>query len=63
MAGMTPDQIQDVVLGTIHGMMESGDLMPQNAGMPEMPAQDMMGEQPPMQAEMPPEMLMQEPMQ
>ena len=63
MAGMTPDQIQDVVLGTIHGMMESGDLMPQNSGMPEMPAQDMMGEQPPMQAEMPPEMLMQEPMQ
>jgi hypothetical protein len=28
MAGMTPEQIQDVVLGTIHGMMESGDLMP-----------------------------------
>jgi hypothetical protein len=44
-------------------MMESGDLMPQNSGMPAMPAQDMMGEQPPMQAEMPPEMLMQEPMQ
>jgi hypothetical protein len=27
MAGMTPEQIQDVVLGTIHGMLESGDLM------------------------------------
>jgi hypothetical protein len=51
MAGMTPDQIQDVVLGTIHGMMESGDLMPQGGGMPEMPQQEMMGEQP----EMPPE--------
>ena len=63
MAGMTPDQIQDVVLGTIHGMMESGDLMPQNAGMPEMPAQEMMGEQPPMPPEMPPEMMQQEPMQ
>ena len=63
MAGMTPDQIQDVVLGTIHGMMESGDLMPQNSGMPEMPAQDMMGEQLPMPPEMPPEMMQQEPMQ
>jgi len=62
MAGMTPDQIQDVVLGTIHGMMESGDLMPQNSGLPEMPAQDMMGEQPPMSPEMPPEMPMREPM-
>jgi hypothetical protein len=62
MAGMTPDQIQDVVLGTIHGMMESGDLMPQNSGMPEMPAQEMPmdGEMPP---EMPPEMMQQEPMQ
>ena len=46
MAGMTPEQIQDVVLGTIHGMMESGDLMPQGGGMPEMPQQEMMGEQP-----------------
>jgi hypothetical protein len=63
MAGMTPDQVQDVVLGTIHGMMESGDLMPQNSGMPEMPAQEMMGEQPPMPPEMPPEMMQQEPMQ
>jgi hypothetical protein len=44
-------------------MMESGDLMPQNSGMPEMPAQDMMGEQPPMLPEMPPEMMQQEPMQ
>jgi len=62
MAGMTPDQIQDVVLGTIHGMMESGDLMPQNSGMPEMPAQEMPmdGGMPP---EMPPEMMQQEPMQ
>jgi len=63
MAGMTPDQVQDVVLGTIHGMMESGDLMPQNSGMPEMPAQEMMGEQPSMPPEMLPEMMQQEPMQ
>ena len=47
MAGMTPDQVQDVVLGTIHGMMESGDLASPAGGMPEMP----------------PEMPMQEPMQ
>jgi len=53
---MTPDQVQDVVLGTIHGMMESGDLMTQGGGMPEMPPQEMMGE-------MPPEMMQQEPMQ
>jgi len=54
MAGMTPDQVQDVVLGTIHGMMESGDLMTQGGGMPEMPPQEMMGEQPPMPPEMEP---------
>jgi hypothetical protein len=52
MAGMTPDQVQDVVLGTIHGMMESGDLAPQAGGMPEMPPQELPGEMP-----------MQEPMQ
>ncbi len=51
MAGMTPDQIQDVVLGTINGMLESGDLMSPNSGMPEMPQQEMMGEQPEMMPE------------
>jgi hypothetical protein len=55
MAGMTPDQIQDVVLGTIHGMMESGDLMPQGGGMPEMQHQEM-----PMESQEAPE-AMQEP--
>ncbi|CAB5194484.1 Phage P22-like portal protein [uncultured Caudovirales phage] len=55
MAGMTPDQIQDVVLGTIHGMMESGDLMPQSAGMPEMQHQEL-----PVEAQEAPEMV-QEP--
>ena len=55
MAGMTPDQIQDVVLGTIHGMMESGDLMPQNTGMPEMQHQEL-----PVEAQEAPEMV-QEP--
>jgi hypothetical protein len=55
MAGMTPDQIQDVVLGTIHGMMESGDLMPQSAGMPDMQHQEL-----PVEAQEAPEMV-QEP--
>jgi hypothetical protein len=33
-AGMSPDQIQDIVLGTVHGMITSGDLVT------EMPTQD-----------------------
>ena len=34
-AGMTPEQIQDIVLGTISGMMTSGDLVaPAERGMP-----------------------------
>ena len=34
-ASMSPDQIQDIVLGTVHGMITSGDLMG------EMPGRDM----------------------
>ena len=34
-AGMSPDQIQDIVMGTIHGMITSGDLIN------EMPGRDM----------------------
>jgi hypothetical protein len=34
-ASMSPEQIQDIVLGTVHGMITSGDLMG------EMPGQDM----------------------
>jgi hypothetical protein len=30
-AGMAPEQIQDIVLGTVHGMMRSGDIMPEQA--------------------------------
>ena len=26
-AGLNPDQIQDIVLGTVHGMLTSGDLV------------------------------------
>jgi hypothetical protein len=40
---MTPEQVQEVVLGTIHGMITSGDLineMPgRDVGMPEMEMQ------------------------
>jgi membrane-associated HD superfamily phosphohydrolase len=52
-ASMSPEQIQEIVLGTVHGMITSGDLMA------EMPSQDidigpeMMPEQ--MPQEMPPE--------
>ena len=39
-ASMSPDQIQEIVLGTVHGMIDSGDLI---AAMPsqEMPSDDM----------------------
>ena len=49
MAGMTPDQIQEIVLGTVHGMITSGDLVG------EMPGRD--------QDMMPQDMQEQEPMQ
>jgi len=51
-ASMSPEQIQDIVMGTVHGMITSGDL----AG--EMPGQELMGEGmgQEMPMEMPPEM-------
>ena len=51
-ASMSPEQIQDIVMGTVHGMITSGDL----AG--EMPGQELMGEGmgQEMLQEMPPEM-------
>jgi len=54
-ASMSPEQIQDIVMGTVHGMITSGDL----AG--EMPGQELPGEGMPMEMpmEMPPEMPMQ----
>ena len=42
-ASMTPEQIQDIVMGTVHGMMDSGDLIGEMPGR-EMP--DEMMEQP-----------------
>ena len=47
-AGMSPEQIQDIVLGTVHGMITSGDLVTEMPGrdtdmpgMPEMPQEGM----------------------
>jgi len=44
-AAMTPEQVQEVVMGTIHGMITSGDLineMPgRDLGMPDMEPQGM----------------------
>jgi hypothetical protein len=40
-ASMSPEQIQDIVMGTVHGMITSGDLMG------EMPSQQLMGEEQP----------------
>jgi hypothetical protein len=47
-AGMSPEQIQDIVMGTIAAAMDTGDLV---AGAPQMPEM-------PMQPEMPPEGMM-----
>lgn len=47
-ASMSPEQIQDIVLGTVHGMITSGDLVNQ------MPGQELPGDQNDMQ--MPPDM-------
>ena len=66
-ASMSPEQIQDIVMGTVHGMITSGDLVGEMPGRdvdmpgaPEMPneAQEPQGQmQPPMQQQpmMPPE--------
>ncbi len=62
---MTPDQIQDIVLGTIHGMMTSGDLQgptppPQLQAPPEQPEMPQQAPEMPMKPPMaPPEMPMQ----
>ena len=40
-AAMTPDQIQEIVLGTVQGMITSGDLM---SSMPMEPQEMMMGQ-------------------
>jgi uncharacterized membrane protein YkoI len=56
-ASMSPEQIQDIVLGTVHGMITSGDLINEMPGRDQdMMPQDMMQGQPGME-QMPPEML------
>ncbi|WJZ48173.1 portal protein [Phage DSL-LC05] len=56
-AGMSPEQIQDIVMGTIAAAMDTGDLV---AGAPQMPEMPMQPEMPQgqMQPEMPPEGMM-----
>jgi hypothetical protein len=49
-AGMSPEQIQDIVMGTIHAAMDTGDIVAGPPGMRENPAMPEMGE---MQPEMP----------
>ena len=60
-AGMSPEQIQDIVMGTIAAAMDTGDLVgpggPISREMPQMP------EMPPEMAEMPPQMPPGGPMQ
>ena len=53
-AGMSPEQIQDIVMGTVHGMITSGDLVTEMPGrdidmpgMPEMPQEGMEQMMPP----------------
>jgi hypothetical protein len=50
-ASMSPEQIQDIVLGTVHGMLTSGDLVNEMPGRdmdtgPEMPQEGMEQQQP-----------------
>jgi hypothetical protein len=60
-ASMSPEQIQDLVMGTVHGMITSGDLIGEMPGRDvdvgaEMPQEGM--EQQPQQMGMPPEQQM-----
>jgi hypothetical protein len=57
-ASMSPEQIQDIVLGTVHGMITSGDLVNEMPGRdmdtgPEMPMEGM-EQQMPMEMQQPP---------
>jgi hypothetical protein len=55
-AGMSPEQIQEVIMGTIHGMITSGDLIGEMPGRDQdmMPQDMQQGMQPGMPQEMPP---------
>jgi hypothetical protein len=59
---MTPEQIQDIVMGTIAAALDTGDLIggaPQMREMPNMEQPEMQPEMPEMQPEMPPEGMME----
>ena len=61
-ASMSPEQIQDIVLGTVHGMMVNGDLVNEMQrdtamNMQEEQPQEMQMEQPMPQEMMPPEQM------
>jgi len=56
---MTPEQIQDIVMGTIAAALDTGDLIggaPEMREMPDMEQPEMQPEMPPEMGEMPPEM-------
>jgi len=53
---MTPEQIQDIVMGTIAAALDTGDLIDGPPEMREMPMEQEMPPQMPMEGEMPPEM-------
>jgi hypothetical protein len=55
-AGMSPEQIQDIVMGTIAAAMDTGDLVGGAPQMPEMPMQQ--PQMAPEQGQMPPEGMM-----
>ena len=58
-AGMSPEQIQDIVMGTVHGMITSGDLINEMPGRDQdMMPQDMMQQMPPDMEQMPPPEMM-----
>ena len=61
-AGMSPEQIQDVVMGTLHGMITSGDLVAEMPGRDAdmMPQEQMQGMQQEGMEQMPPEMMQQQ---
>ena len=55
-AGMSPEQIQEIIMGTVHGMITSGDLIGEMPGREMPPMQEQM---PPMQEQMPQEQMPQ----
>ena len=61
-AGMSPEQIQDVVMGTLHGMITSGDLVTEMPGRDAdmMPQEQMQGMPQEGMEQMPPEMMQQQ---